>query len=333
MLSTRSMASCSGTGKGSIGLPPRQLLTADELSKVPPPYYDEVIRRKVNVAVIETSRGCPNDCDFCAVTQAYGREYRSKAIPYVIAGLRDVQEMGASVFFCDDNFVGSPTRAIALANAIAENGLARKPSTAQVTIQAARNPELLKALKRAGIEILCVGIESLFDETLTTLGKPYSAQQNKDYVRKLREEGFWVHGMLMPGGDGDTRERLQETSRWINENLDSVQLFPPLPIPGTRLLQKMREEGRILTTDYSLYDGQSVVMRPLHMSPYELQTTIFDMYRSFYSLRESAKRFRTSPQKKIAFGIWYYTQVLGGIRKVIHSAQTERHLEFLRSVS
>ncbi|MFH1072596.1 MAG: radical SAM protein [Nanoarchaeota archaeon] len=320
-------------GKSLTITPPRQLLSAAELGEIPHPHYDAMVRKKVNVGVIESSRGCPHDCDFCSVTQAYGREYRTKPTEYVLEGLRDIEDMGKTVFFADDNLAGSPKRTIALLESMAAEGLPRKNATAQVTVWAAKNPALLQAMKKAGITLLCIGIESIFDESLDSLGKPYNAAQNKESIKLLREEGFWVHGMMMPGAEGDTKERLKETSHWINENLDSVQLFPPTPIPGTRLFKRMEEEGRILTHDYSLYDGQNVLIRPSHMTPYDLQLTINQMYLSFYSAPRSIRRIASSSHKKTALGIFFYTTFLGGIRKVLDSPQSLRHLEFLKSIS
>ena len=68
----------------------------------------------------------------------------------------------------------------------------------------------MDSLKKAGINYLCVGIESINDNSLTDLKKPYNSDMNKEAVRIFRKNGFWVHGMLMPGADGDTKESLKE---------------------------------------------------------------------------------------------------------------------------
>ena len=310
---------------------PRKLLAFDRLSQVPHPFYDSRVREKVSIVSIETSRGCPNACNFCSVTKFYGRKYRTKPIDYVIEELKQVKDMGKFVFFSDDNFAGKPNRTINLLEAIADNGLNRW-SSAQVTVKAAENPKLLGALKKAGVRALYVGVESIIDETLNSLGKPYSAKQNKENIKKLREEGFWVHGMMIVGGDGDTPEKLRETSEWINKNLDSAQLFPPTPLPGTDLHNKMKEEGRILTYDSSLYDCQSVVTRPMNFTPYELQMAINKMYERFYSPKEMWRRLKRSSHPKLDLGIFMFVYFLGG-RNILYSTQAKNHLEFLKAVS
>lgn len=311
----------------------RKLLTSGELSLLPHPYYDEDIRRGAQIAVIETSRGCPNACDFCSVTEFYGKKYRTKSSRYIIDELERIKEMGTNLFFIDDNFGGNPKRTIELLYEMSSRGLNKKWGSAQVTVKAAENQELIQSFKKAGIQTLYVGIESINDDTLNSLGKPYSAEQNKENIQILRDEGFWIHGMMVVGGDGDTKETLRETTAWMKENLDSLQLFPLTPLPGTKFYQRMHEQGRILTGDFSLYDLQMVVFRPKNFTPYELQKTINTMYQEFYSPEEIAKRFLRAPKKILSLVIFTYLNLFGGLKSALYSPQAVNHLEFLRSVS
>lgn len=310
----------------------RELLTSEELSIMPLPFYDRVISSSA-IPVVETSRGCPYRCDFCSVSEFCGSKYRSKSESFVIRALAGIHSWNRSPFFIDDHIGGNPKRAIDFLGAIERAGVDIPGSSAQISVDAAKNPKLLSALKGAGIDILYVGIESIVDKTLEAYKKPVDAKKNKEAVEVFRENGFWIHGMMMPGGDGDTPEELRQTSEWINENLDSVQLFPPTPLPGTGFTRRMREEGRILSDDFSLYDGQSVLVRPMHFTPYELQKTVNDMYRSFYSFGRCLRRIGSSPNRRIASQIFIYTQFMNGIKKVLNSPQAQEHLEFLRSVS
>lgn len=311
----------------------RKLLTSEELSQLPHPYYDEVTRKKVGVAVMETTRGCPNYCDFCSVSELYGGKYRIKSVDYVIDGLKDVENMGIAVFFTDDSLVSNTKYSLALFDKMAELGLNKRLGNAQVNVMVTKNPKIVEGMKKAGIKSLCVGIESLSDETLEGLGKPYSAEQNRKAIKILREEGFWIHGMMMVGGEGDTPETLREATHWINQNLDSAQLFAPIPLPGTKMFKKVEEEGRILSNDYSLYDGIHVVSRPKHFTPYELQLTINKMYEDFYSVKKSFGRLRHSPRRGMSLALLLYTQLSGAFRKCLYDPQSKRHLEFLKSVS
>lgn len=320
-------------GKEIITTDPRELLTSEELGQLPHPYYDEETKREVLGGVIETSRGCPNDCDFCTVTEFYGGKYRTKPIKYVTEELKRTKDLGKFIFFTDDNFIGFPNKTINLLEAIADKGLNKKLGIVQTPIKLADNPKLMEAMKKAGITFLCIGLESISNESLHDLGKPYTAEQNKRAIKIFKEYGFWNHGMMIFGLDGDTKEIYKETLSWMKENLDSMQLFPIVPGEGTRFHKRIKEENRILSEDWFLYDGHHVLLRPKNFTPYELQKMIIGAYNDFYSIKNNLKRLRTSPDKKLALGLMVYTNLFGGVSKVANSHQMKNHLEFLKSVS
>jgi anaerobic magnesium-protoporphyrin IX monomethyl ester cyclase len=313
----------------------RARMTPEELSELPHPFYDEVTRRKAMVGVIDTSRGCPNDCEYCGVTVFNGRRYRNRSPDHVIQGLENIEGMGKLVFYTDDNLIGVPRKTEKMLEAIIEKGFNKRPGMAQVTVKLAdkENDDLMKLMKKANITSLCIGIESINDEFLKDVGKPYTAAQNIEAIRKLKEEGFWIHGMMMCGGDKDTKDSLRETREFMKKYLDSMQLFALGPIIGTRLDARMRAEGRILSDDLSLQDGHYVLVRPKGLTPYEAQREIIDAYQDFYSVESSLRRLGRSPRKATTLGILAYTAIGGGIRKIVNSPQMQAHLEFLKSVS
>jgi len=308
----------------------RKLLTPEELSSLPHPYYDFTIRHKIASRVLEASRGCPNDCDFCSVTKMYGRAYRQKTKEYVLEEIKRVEDLGEFCFFTDDNIAANPSKTIELLNYIGKHS-PKKKRIAQITISAAFNRKLVEALKRAGFQYLCVGIESIVDETLKFLGKPYRAEKTKEAIKIYRRNGFWVHGMMMLGGDGDTKETLRETGKWVDKNVDSVQYFAPIPIPGTRFHLRMEREGRILTRELYLYDGQHVVIRPKNFTPYEMQKILFRMYRDFYSIRRSF--LRNLGRKKVSMSLLFAVYATFLAKKFFKNPQMDSHLRFLKSVS
>ncbi len=312
---------------------PEPLMSPEELSELPHPIYDKATKKGISVAAIETSRGCTNNCVFCSVAEFYKGKYRVKSDNWVIEELKRTRNIGIYNFFTDDNIAAYSNRTIRTLESVVENGLHKKPGVAQLTVKAAKSPALLTALKNAGIRTLCVGIESINDASLNSLGKPYSADENMEAVKTFREYGFWVHGMMIIGADGETPKSARETLEWAKTNLDSVQFFPLIPLPGALLYKQMEEKGRILTSDYSLYDGHHVVIKPENFTPYELQTTVINMYKDFYSPISTWKRLKHSPDKKLTLELLVYTKLFGGISNVTKSPQTKKHLEFLKSVS
>ncbi len=130
---------------------------------------------------------------------------------------------------------------------------------------------------------------------------------------------------------------MAETSEWINENPDGAELFAPTPYLGTRFRDELQAEGRILTDDLSLYDGQHVVFRPKHFTPLKLQETINRMYRSFYSpawvLRRLTKGPHTALDHRRNTLLIHGYVIVKGLRTVCSGRQSKAHLEFLKAVS
>lgn len=162
-------------GKEVIVTKPRAIMSAEQLSNLPHPYYDKRARSRVSIGAMEMSRGCPNDCSFCCVTKFYGRKYRTKSVEYVLEEWKRIHGMGRILFFVDDNIFGNPQRSIELFDALADSGQKPVNSCIQVPVRAAENPAFLAALRRARVRFVAVGIESIVDETLTSFGKSVSA--------------------------------------------------------------------------------------------------------------------------------------------------------------
>ncbi len=305
---------------------PAKLLSIDELNEMPSPFYDESTRRRAQVGTVEGSRGCPNNCDYCYVPSLYGQSYRMKSAKKVMADLMAVHDMGYATFFTDDNIARSPKR-IELFQAIAESGLKKWNRLFQADVQTMLNDKMRQALWDAGFKVWCAGIESFSDETLRNLGKPYTAEQNRQAIKVARDQGFWVHAMMMVGGDGDTQDTLDYTLNFLKRNVDSVQLFIPTPLPGTRFTRAMREQGRLLDPDFEkpyLTDGSHVLIRPVNFTPYELQKKVFEMYREFYSYREGFRRLFSSARPSSTAGITLYCNARG-LSGAIDSPQTRKH--------
>lgn len=317
---------------------PVEPLTEAELSHLPFPLYDEGTRRGVWVWPLSTSRGCPHKCDFCSVSSLYGSVYRRRSNESIIADLERMKARSVNyIFFNDDNFAGKPEETKKLLRLMIKKRLNHILYLCQLCIAAAFDEELMGLMREAGFSIVCVGIESLSEETLKALNKKVDVKRNRMAPRLFRKAGMWVHGMMMIGGDGDTEHNLEETDRWARHNLDSVQYMTPTPLAGTKFAEAMKRSGRVLTEDFSLYDGQHVVLKPNHFTPLRLQQTILDMYREFYSFRESVRTAVKGactlkmiyPLRKII--LYFYVKKL--IRSAFRSPQFREYLGWLRGVS
>ncbi len=144
--------------------------------------------------------------------------------------------------------------------------------------------ELLRLMRDSGCWMVMVGFESASDESLRQMNKKQTVRDVVEATDLFHRYGIKVHGMFVVGVDTDTVEQADRTVRFANRvGIDTVQLMIETPLPGTRLYERAQAEDRIVTGDWSLYDGHHAVMRPARMHPHELQLATFRAMQRFYS--------------------------------------------------
>lgn len=223
------------------------------------------------VIPIQASRGCPHACRFCSVTPMFGRKIRFASHEHVAEELQRRRGQGKMVFFYDDNFCASPARTKSLLDHLMTRDVFLPPWYAQVSVRAAKDPELLRLMQRSGCKAVFVGFESIEPETLTLFHKSQTVDDIRQAIRQFHRHGIWVHGMFMTGSDADGVDTIRATARFaIEEDIDSIQFAVLTPLPGTPVFDEMDRQGRLFTKDWSLYDGHHAVFRPVRMSAYTL---------------------------------------------------------------
>ena len=229
-----------------------------------------------------TSRGCPYNCTFCCVTEVFGRRYRHRSTASIIEELTHYR--GKSIFFCDDNFAAKPELTKELLRGMIARDIKLKGWGAQVRVDAARDDELLSLMKRAGCAIVYIGFESINPATLEGYNKQQTVADIEEAIRRFHDYGIRIHGMFVFGADTDTVETIRQTERFANQNrIDSIQFMILTPFPNTPFYDKLEAEGRILTRDWSLYDGHHTVFQPALLSPEALQLETLKAMKRFYS--------------------------------------------------
>ena len=268
-------------------------------------------RDKVGITPIATSRGCPFDCSFCSVTKMFGRRYRERSIESVVDEIERLNPK--KLFFYDDNFTAHPSRTKEMLELMLSRGVVPK-WTAQTRADVVKDRELLKLMKRSNCYFLYIGFESVNPATLEEYNKHQSPEEIAESVRILHEHGILTHGMFVFGAENDDADSLRSTMNFALKNhIDTVQFMILTPLPGTSYFTQMEQEGRLLTRDWHLYDGQHVVYQPNKMSPYELQKETWKAMKRFYSLGECAKmvfgfdflKFAAKLNANLLLGRWH----------------------------
>jgi radical SAM superfamily enzyme YgiQ (UPF0313 family) len=269
--------------------PARPRCSQEEFERLPSPDLSLIEgHQRMTTKPIMTQWGCPFDCEFCSVTAMFSRSVRHRRTDQVLAELARLDAQ--RVFFHDDNFVVNKARTAELLRAMAGAGLTPDwfaQVRADTALRSLSRPEVdhdfLALMRRSGCRVVMVGVEAVTDEGLAQIGKRQRVATVVKAVRAFHDHGIAVHGMFVAGLDTDTPASAEATVDFARRvGIDTFQLMVEIPLPGTRLWGRVAEE-RLLSDDWSLYDGHHVVMRPAQMTPLELQLGVLRAMRRFYS--------------------------------------------------
>ncbi|MFH1063690.1 MAG: radical SAM protein [Candidatus Woesearchaeota archaeon] len=253
-----------------------------DLDAYPLPDFSTLVNNeKTSIKPVMTSRGCPFDCNFCAVTEMFGKKYRTLSIDNTMKTLKSLKPK--KVFFYDDNFAAIKSRTYEMMRRIKNSGLDFKWS-AQVRTDVANDPKLVEAMADAGCNRFYVGFESINPLTLKRFQKGQGTEQIKNSIKVFHENGIQVHGMFIFGSDDDDKNVFGRTSEFCNEhNIDSAQYATLVPLPGTQVFREFDQQGRLIHKMWDYYDGLHAVFRPKKMTALELQEGTIDAFKDFYS--------------------------------------------------
>ncbi|MDR2111548.1 MAG: B12-binding domain-containing radical SAM protein [Candidatus Accumulibacter sp.] len=224
-------------------------------------------RQFLTQAVFEATRSCVHDCEFCVAPAAWGRRQYRKPVDWVIEDIRRVGQR--KIIFVDLNLISDRDYARALFSRLIP---LRVQWFGLSTVLIAHDRELLELAARSGCRGLLLGLETVAPQSLGDARKRFNASVGfKDFIGELHRLGIAVQGCFVFGLDHDTPEVFDATVDFaIDAGIDLPRFAVLTPFPGTPLFRRLETEGRILTRDWSLYDGQHVVFQPRAMSPREL---------------------------------------------------------------
>ena len=225
-------------------------------------------KRYLTNNVFEATRGCIHNCDFCVVPTAWGRKPYQKPARDVVA---DIRQHGArKLIFVDLNLIADRAYAIELFRALIPlkvqwYGLA--------TVLLADDPELLELAASSGCRGLLMGLESISPQNLRNSHKGFNAPERfARVVEVLHEHGIALQGCFVFGLDHDGPDAFLKTAEFaVQARIDLPRFAIVTPFPNTALYKRLEAEGRILTKNWELYDGQHVVFQPAKLSTEELQ--------------------------------------------------------------
>jgi radical SAM superfamily enzyme YgiQ (UPF0313 family) len=267
------------------------------------------------LATVQTSRGCPMDCDFCSVTAFNGGRYRRRPTEEVLAELETIPQK--LIFIIDDNLVGygkgSREQALALLKGMVERKLG-KWWFCQASLNFADDPELLHWAGRAGCRLVLLGVEAEDAEALADVNKRLNLSRGvASYdaaFRRIQRAGIAVMGTFIFGTDSDTPASLHRRADFMIRSRTDIMIAQLLtPLPGTRLFERYRQQGRLRYTDFpedwQRYDMAEVVHCPRRMPPEVLAREFAAVNEKLYAWHTLAyKALRTLCRTRNVMAPW-----------------------------
>jgi radical SAM superfamily enzyme YgiQ (UPF0313 family) len=269
-----------------------------ELKRMPAPRWDLIKGRVYGKGVTIATRGCPFACGYCSIPAMYQRQMRYRPIGEVVDEVRRMP--GRALVFWDDNIGANRKYAKELFRAIAPLG---RWWTSQATLDVAFDDEFLELAAKSGCKALFMGLESISQKSLNGANKRHNnVSAYKEAVRRLHASGIAIQAGTVFGFDHDDKSIFRHTVEYFREiAIDSATIGILVPYPNTPVFRRLEAEGRILTRDWSKYDGKKhVVFQPARMSPEELLMGTEWAARQFYSLGSIFERMRKSRT-----GLWW----------------------------
>lgn len=241
----------------------------------------ELFDARYMFASVQTSRGCPMDCDFCSVTAFNGRRYRRRPPEEVLEELTGIKQK--MIFFVDDNIIGygkeAKEQALSLFKGMVERKL-NKWWFCQASLNFAEDEEVLYWAGQAGCKMVFLGLEAESSEALQEANKHVNLKLGPDHYeiafRKINRYGIAVLGAFIFGLDSDSTNTIHQRAEYITKSgVDVIQTTLLTPLPGTRLFQRYLDENRLLYTnfpaDWDRYDMSEVLYKPAQMHWVELE--------------------------------------------------------------
>lgn len=246
-----------------------------DFDKLPLPDFSLVRYAKIKIYPVERIRGCGMNCEFCTV-KGKPRPAPPERLLEHISLL--VETYNAKRFFIVDDLFGQQRdETIRLCTMLTDyqRRIGRRLKlTVQIRLDKARDKELLSAMRDAGIRTVCIGYESPIEQELKAMNKHISADDMLSLTKLFHQAGFLVHGMFIfgyPLRDNtefkmSVEQRADRYRKFIrNAKIDTVQILLPVPIPGTELRERLKNQNRIYPLEYigwEYYDGSFPLFEP-----------------------------------------------------------------------
>jgi radical SAM superfamily enzyme YgiQ (UPF0313 family) len=243
-------------------------------------------KKYIKIGVVQWKRGCVHNCNFCSIKAFYKSCVVEREINDVIKEIADAKEK--IIFISDDNLLHDRTK-LKLFLTELSSLKPKKKWGCQISINVAKDPEILALLKKSGCIMAVVGFESLDDANLSEIGKKQRSEEYDNAVRIMHSFGIMIYATFIFGCSNDTPASFSRVYDFVMKHKLAIVNFNPLMVmPGTSLYDELSKQGRLIDPQWWLadtYDYGDATHYPDKMTPEQLAKGCKQHRYKFYSLR------------------------------------------------
>ena len=281
------------TGKPCIGykLPDRSI-------------YADKMKKYLPVSLVETGRGCYHNCEFCSIAGYYHSHYIHRDVADIIDEIKTCKHK--VFFFVDDSIFSDKAFARELFEAL-------KPLkivwTTQVTLDIARDDDMLRLMKESGCGMVLIGFESINADNLRQMNKGWTQRlvEQDELIQKIHKVGISIYASFVFGFDSDNEETFKHTLDFCQKHQFFTAAFNHLLIfPSTKTYESFKADGRLISEQWWLEDGYTfgkVTFQPKQLTPDELRAYCKSYKNDFYRFGSILKRGGTLLKRTRSFWI------------------------------
>ncbi len=272
-----------------------------DLALSPVPRFDLVHALDYASLPVQTSRGCPHDCEFCDVLILNGRRVRTKPRHQVLAEVKAIRDNGGdSIFFTDDNFVGNRKYVRSLLEGLVQlnvEGDVPLYFFTQASLDLAEQPDLLDLMSRAGFTRVFIGVETPRRQNLVDAGKRANVRGNLlQRIQTIQSAGLMIWAGMIVGMDNDDPSIFAEQAEFLDEAGIPVAMVGMLNAPpDTRLYHRLEAEGRLYLEETDWADNCAWTnIIPRAMTRQQLFAGYAELLQEIYRPEAYARRVMTN---------------------------------------
>ena len=278
-----------------------------------------------HVEVMETSRGCTRNCNFCSIRHMYGRSFRPFPMQRILSDIDDIYHKRKVrwIFVSDDNLVLDPERVIRLCDAIIARGYRHLNFVVQADcVTMSRNEKMVAKMARAGFKSIFLGMENASKKNLVAANKGDILDASKKAVEICHKYDIMVVGGMIFGFPDDGEAEIIENYQFLKSTgADTAYCQILTPYPKTGIRRQLLDQGLVTNPyDYTRYNGMWANVKTRQLSSDQLQYLLWYHNQKIMGWWNPSERIRT--QGRLWTSIWLYA--FKPLLKVLIARQQKR---------